>query len=101
MKKTSGAPDAEVFHRAMVEDRIVMTNNADDFRQLCLPHPLHSSVAFILDAVGRARQLFLGEVLAKPIAAAPAINGYVFQIDRKGTVRTIKWPATCLVASFR
>jgi predicted nuclease of predicted toxin-antitoxin system len=96
-----GAPDTEVFRRALAEGRIVMTNNADDFRELCVPHPVHPGVAFILDAVGRARQLSLGETLAAHIASAPELMGYVFQIDRKAMVRTIKWPAFHRVASFR
>jgi hypothetical protein len=56
-------------------------------------------LAFILDAVGRARQIILGEALARHIETAPVQRGYLFEIGVNGVVRAWKWPILREVAS--
>jgi predicted nuclease of predicted toxin-antitoxin system len=51
-----GASDADILARAIAEDRIIMTSNADDFRKLGARTPAHPGLAVMLHAVGRARQ---------------------------------------------
>ena len=87
-----GASDAAVLARAVVEDRIVVTNNAEDFRQLGRRTPDHPGLAVMLDAVGLTQQLVLGVQLATAIEAAETARGRLFEIDRLGTVRTFKLP---------
>jgi predicted nuclease of predicted toxin-antitoxin system len=87
-----GASDADVLAWAIAEDRIVVTSNADDFRKLGARTPAHPGLAIMLDAVGRARQLALGGILANAIEGAGAAHGRLFEIDRTGTVRDHKLP---------
>ena len=77
-----GASDADILARAIAEDRIIMTSNADDFRRLGARTPAHPGLAVMLDAVGRARQLTLG--LANAIHSAGTAHGRLFEIDRAG-----------------
>jgi predicted nuclease of predicted toxin-antitoxin system len=86
-----GASDADVLAYALAEHRIIVTSNAQDFRKLGQRIPEHPGLAVLLDAVGRPRQIELGEILANAIDAeivrgAPA-DGRLFEIDAAGTVR--------------
>src|SRR5439155_24222664 len=42
-----GASDADVLARAIAEDRIIMTSNADDFRKLGSRTPFHPGLAIV------------------------------------------------------
>lgn len=87
-----GASDTDVLARAIAEDRVVMTNNAEDFRKLGAGTPAHPGLAVMLDAVGRARQLALGVALANAVDISGAARGRLFEIDRAGNVRSYKLP---------
>jgi predicted nuclease of predicted toxin-antitoxin system len=87
-----GASDPEVLAYAVAEGRVVMTNNADDFRALMRALPGHPGLAVLLDAGGRARQIKLGAVLAAAIEAAGSAAGRVFEINRAGRVRDFALP---------
>ena len=87
-----GVTDEAVLSRAIAEDRIVVTNNADDFRKLGAGSPGHPGVASILEGVGRARQLALGVSLANAIEAAGSAQGRLFEIDRTGAVKNYGLP---------
>ena len=89
-----GASDADILARAIADDRIIVTSNAEDFRRLGARTPTHPGLAIMLDAVGRAQQLTLGVGLAKAIDSAGAAPGRLFEIDRQGSVvlPTLKKP---------
>jgi predicted nuclease of predicted toxin-antitoxin system len=87
-----GASDPSVLARAIAEDRIVMTSNADDFRKLGAGTPAHPGLAVMLDAVGRSQQHALGVALANAIEDAESAPGRLFEIDRAGIVRAFKLP---------
>ena len=87
-----GASDPDVLARAVAENRIVVTNNAEDFRQLGRRTPDHPGLAVMLDALGLAQQLELGVTLATAIESAEITHGRLFEIDRLGTVRAFKLP---------
>ena len=78
------ASDADIFARAIADDRIIMTSNADDFRKLGAPTPEHPGLAIMFDAVGRAQPLTLGVGLADAIDNAGTAHGRLFEIDRQG-----------------
>ena len=59
--------DGDATGRASVEDRILVTSNADDFRQLGVQTPAHPGLAVMLDGGGRAQQLTLGVRFAAAI----------------------------------
>jgi predicted nuclease of predicted toxin-antitoxin system len=65
-----GAADADSLARAIAEDRVVVTSNADDFRKLADRKPSHPGLAILRDAAGRARQLEFGVNLANAIERA-------------------------------
>jgi predicted nuclease of predicted toxin-antitoxin system len=87
-----GFPDADLLARAIGEDRIIVTSNADDFRKLGSRASTHPGLAVVLDAVGRAQQLALGVRLANAIESAGSAHNRLFEIDHTGTVRDYKLP---------
>ncbi len=87
-----GASDLSVLARAIAEDRIVITSNADDFRKLDAGTPAHPGLAIMVEAVGRARQLALGVALANAIENAESAAGRFFEINRSGIVRVYALP---------
>jgi hypothetical protein len=81
-----GASDADILARAIADDRIIVTSNAEDSRRLGARTPAHPGLAIMLDAVGRAQQLTLGVGLANAIHSAGTAHGRLFEIDRQGSV---------------
>jgi predicted nuclease of predicted toxin-antitoxin system len=64
-----GASDADILARAIADDRIIVTSNAEDFRRLGARTPTHPGPAIMLDAVGRAQQQTLGSDSRTPFTA--------------------------------
>jgi predicted nuclease of predicted toxin-antitoxin system len=87
-----GATDEKVLSWAIEADRIVVTANSADFRSLGAARPNHPGLAILRDAVGQARQLALGSLLANAIDAARSQRGRVFEIDGKGNFRDYGLP---------
>jgi len=52
-----GASDRAVLAYAIAENRIVVTGNADDFRQLARNVEGHPGLAIIREAAGRGQQI--------------------------------------------
>jgi predicted nuclease of predicted toxin-antitoxin system len=50
-----GGTDAEVLARCVDEDRVLVTNNAGDFRALCLSEGMHPGL-ILMPAVPKLRQ---------------------------------------------
>ena len=82
-----GASDADILARAIADDRIIVTSNAEDFRRLGARTPARPGLAIMRDAVGRAQQLTFGAGLANAIHSAETPHGRLFEIDRTGTMR--------------
>jgi predicted nuclease of predicted toxin-antitoxin system len=53
--RPDGTSDREILSYATVEDRVVVTNNADDFRTLRERFGANPGLAVLLDAAGRQR----------------------------------------------
>ena len=87
-----GASDPEVLAYAVAEGRVVVTNNADDFRALMRAVPGHPGLAVLLDAGGRQRQIELGTVVAAAIKTVGSAAGRVFEVNRAGRVRSFPLP---------
>jgi predicted nuclease of predicted toxin-antitoxin system len=91
-----GAPDPRVLAYATVEDRIIVTSNADDFRKLARRATAHPGLAVLRDAVGRQQQMILGTALALAIDAAIArggtARGRLFEVDASARVRDYRIP---------
>jgi predicted nuclease of predicted toxin-antitoxin system len=91
-----GVRDEDVLARALAERRIVITSNGEDFRRLGRRAPNHPGLAIILEATGRQQQMRLGARIAAAIEAridaGGTTEGYLFEIDRTGTIRDYKLP---------
>ncbi len=92
----AGASDTAVLAHAMTEHRVIITSNGQDFRKLGQRRPGHPGLAVLLSAVGRARQIALGEILATAIHAeidrGTLPDGRLFEIDAAGIVRDYALP---------
>lgn len=92
----SGASDEDLLARAIAEHRVIMTSNGRDFRKLGRNCPEHPGLAILLGALGRSKQIELGELLAHTITAK-AIRGAspasrLFEVDPAGAVRDYSLP---------
>jgi predicted nuclease of predicted toxin-antitoxin system len=91
-----GARDDDVLARALAEGRIVITSNGEDFRRLGRRAPNHPGLAIILEATGRQRQIQFGGSIAEAIEAridaGGSAEGWLFEIDRAGTIRDYPLP---------
>jgi predicted nuclease of predicted toxin-antitoxin system len=91
-----GASDADVLAHAMIEHRIILTSNGQDFRKLGRTSPEHPGLAVLRSAKGRREQIELGEILANAIEAeihqGALPDGRLFEIDAAGIVRDYPLP---------
>jgi len=91
-----GASDPVVLAYATAEDRVIVTNNADDFRRLARTADRHPGLAVLLQAVGRQQQIELGTALANAVVAVTVVggttHGWLFEIDAFGQVRNYRLP---------
>ena len=91
-----GASDPEVLTYAMVENRIVVTSNADGFRRLARGATDHPGMAVMVTAVGRQQQIAPGTALANAIERSitdrGTARGWLFEIDASGRVRDYRLP---------
>jgi predicted nuclease of predicted toxin-antitoxin system len=91
-----GTPDPQILDYAILEDRIIVTSNADDFRKLVRRVEAHPGLAVLLDAVGRRQQIVLGTALANAVEAMRVAGGIArgrwFEINALGRVRSYRMP---------
>ena len=91
-----GEPDHKVLARCLDEDRVIVTENAVDFRKLVGREPIHPGL-IILPCVDRARslQLLLAAIayLATLGNAGDVIVNHVLEIDEAGNVNLYPLPA--------
>jgi predicted nuclease of predicted toxin-antitoxin system len=92
-----GAIDPVMLAYATADDRIVMTNNLEDFRKLARRAEAHPGRAvLLLVAAGRARQIELRTALAYAIdgriAAGGTARGHLFEIGATGQLGVYRLP---------
>jgi predicted nuclease of predicted toxin-antitoxin system len=88
-----GAADRAVLSYAVAENRVVITNNGDDFRKLARRRPDHPGLGIIRDAGGRASQIKFAIDLVTAIDVHPAsARNRLFEVDGKGLVRDYPLP---------
>lgn len=88
----AGQPDAALLERAIAEDRVIVTGNGLDFRRLARRSGRHPGLAVLRDAVGRQRQVALGEALAGAIEAAGGATNRLVEIDAGANVTVTPLP---------
>ena len=81
---------------ATAEDRVIVTNNADDFRRLERSADRHPGLTVLLQAVGRQQQIELGTARANAVetvaVAGGTTHGWLFEVDVSGRVRNYRLP---------
>jgi predicted nuclease of predicted toxin-antitoxin system len=88
-----GAADGAVLSYAVAENRVLITNNGNDFRKLARRAPNHPGLGVIRDAGGRALQIKFAIDLPTAIEAYPdSARNRLFEIDGKGVVRGYALP---------
>jgi predicted nuclease of predicted toxin-antitoxin system len=96
-----GAPDAQILAFCVGEDRVCVTNNADDFRELVGEVDLHTGL-IVLPSVSRVAQLQLFDAAleflvqeAEAVEQAPRdlIVNHVLEVDETGRYELYELPA--------
>jgi predicted nuclease of predicted toxin-antitoxin system len=87
----ANASDQAVARLAREQGRVVVTENAADFRRLAANDPSHPGLVVIAAGVGKARQLELGERIVDRMLADMGTGrhprGHVYDIAADGTIR--------------
>lgn len=85
-----GEPDHVVLARCMAEDRVIVTENAVDFRKLVAREELHPGL-IVLPSVARDRSLHLLEAAIAHLSTlgdAPSVMvNHVLEVDDLGQFR--------------
>lgn len=82
-----GAPDWQLWKRALQDDLILVTNNAQDFRKLSREADIHPGLVLILPMVRPEVQRQLFRLGLEYLAGRTNLINRVFEIDlRKGRV---------------
>ena len=91
-----GEPDDVVLQRCVAEDRVVVTENARDFRKLVAGADIHPGL-IVLPCVGRERSYELLMVvlafLTRRGEPADLMVNHVVEVDAQGTIAFYALPA--------
>ncbi len=90
------APDKEVVAFAREQGRVIVTENAEDFRDLAESNPGHPGLVIIAGGVGKARQIELVHTAVERIlldaAQGSSVAGWVYDVAADGHVRRYRLP---------
>jgi len=90
------ASDDRVARLAREQGRVVMTENAADFRRLAAGAPVHPGLVIIAGGLGKARQLELGtraiDRIIDDMAKGRHPRGHVYEVAADGTIRRFRLP---------
>jgi predicted nuclease of predicted toxin-antitoxin system len=93
----SDASDAAILALARQQGRVIVTENAQDFRALATGNAGHPGLVILAGSVGRRRQLELGEIavdrMLDDMAKGKGPEGHVYEVAADGKIRRVKLPA--------
>lgn len=95
------APDAEdaaVLALACAQGRVIVTENAEDFRALARNNPRHPGLVILPGGVGKAAQIALTTAavdrMLHDIEAGRHPSGHVYEVASDGAIRRRRLPKT-------
>lgn len=90
------AADRDIVALAREQDRMIVTENAEDFRRLAENNPGHPGLIVIAASVGKANQLHLVRIAVEKILAdaekGRTYKGHVYDVAADGRIRRYKLP---------
>lgn len=85
-------PDPQIARYCLVNDLIVVTNNARDFRAIYEAFPLHPGLVVVLPVVRIAQQRRLFELVFKRLERERDLVNKLAEVDADGRVTVADWP---------
>jgi len=90
------AADKDIVALAREQERVVVTENAEDFRDLAENNPDHPGLIIIAGGVGKANQLELVRIAVEKILADAekrrSYKGHVYEVAADGSIKRYKLP---------
>jgi predicted nuclease of predicted toxin-antitoxin system len=91
------ASDAAVLALARQQGRVIVTENAVDFRALATDAPDHPGLVILASSVGKRRQLELGEIavdrMLDDMTKGKEPAGHVYDVAADGRIKRTRLPA--------
>jgi predicted nuclease of predicted toxin-antitoxin system len=85
-----GAPDWQLWRRALKDKLIFVTNNAQDFRKLSRRAELHPGLILVLPMVRPEVQRQLFETVLEYLAGRANLIGRIIEVDLRDEIVTIQ-----------